>query len=989
MKKIILISLFVHILKFSENGYSQGWVTEVDLIFVHDLYAYENIKNATLTFSGINTSGSSQTGQLHLVVRGIGPLSGNINLQINGLAYEPYDGISPYNESISATYSGNYSLPCSPGFFEIEGSTPLEHLYIWIRIYPRLDIDDFLQECNKLTLVSNTCSPSFQWEVSDRITENFVLIHSGSSSSISITAEGLKALGFANPYGRKYFRVTGLDGTTSPLQAVDIYYPGPSSTLTPTLPRCNDGADGSIGIEITSSYPSVIDDYVITLFEGVFPARAVKQDFLTNTSRKTFSDLPAGNYWIRVQNNSGIGTYGSCWTDHAVPIANPPKVTIASFESSDYNGYPIKCHGGNDGTLKASPSGGTGMYSSWEWTPNVSANDLANKLSAGIYQVRVQDSNACWSEVHAHNIIAPEKLNVSLNSAGGKNGFDVSCQDKADGIITTEISGGIEDYEFVWSNGFTTPALTGVGPGTYRVKITDSNGCTGLNSMTLVAPGPIDFTLSEVAGIQCPGDHSGMLEAQFPVNTIGQISYLWSSGESAKEITDKPSGIYSLLVYDEQGCSSTKYHTLEEPLPYSLDVLATSDYNGSPIRCHGEDNGKLVTVVKDGAHNISSPENYTWYKNDSIFMSGTTLSSVDELTAGTYKVDIVYNTFCKAEKTFALTEPERLAVKLVLEQPTDCGKGCNGKLKGEASGGTGPLQLEWSTGTAEPVLNNLCPGSYTATVVDANGCSHQETIAFEGLKENSLDLGGSTTLCVGQTHILDPGSSWSSYSWTSNTGYKSSTQRITIADAGMYCLEAISNAGCVVQDTFFLQTSRDLLNANFLLTTEAMTGDTVVMIDISWPLPENIFWSFPTGMKRLADDGDKVYGKFENTGAYEVSLSATLGECRDEITKIVTILNGEDSFEGGRLGSQPFVKKFSLYPNPNDGVFDVVIELIEESSVILTVWNTLTATKIGQVRNSGQQSYFQHLDLRPLSAGAYVLRLDYSKGTEYIRFVVR
>jgi hypothetical protein len=174
-----------------------------------------------------------------------------------------------------------------------------------------------------------------------------------------------------------------------------------------------------------------------------------------------------------------------------------------------------------------------------------------------------------------------------------------------------------------------------------------------------------------------------------------------------------------------------------------------------------------------------------------------------------------------------------------------------------------------------------------------------------------------------------------------------------------------------------------LLKASFLLAT-------VVLIDISWPLPDNITWNLPQQMIRLEDYGDILYGKFDENGYYDVSLTATLGECRADITKTIRIYGDDDDImEEGRLGHESFVKTFSLFPNPNEGLFDVEVEFLEESPMLLTVWNTLTAKKIGQMQDSGATAYLKHVDLRPLSAGPYTIRLDYSKGTKYLRFIVR
>lgn len=1543
MRKSLLVVLLINFSISYQFAYSQGWVAEVGININHGLYAYERLTNASVTISGVTASGSSTTSILRLLLQGAGTPSGNIYIEANGEAWQPYNINDPFNASIYAKYTGAYNVNCTNSYYDSYDGTNLQHISGSIKIYPRLKISNFVQQCDNLTLTSNTCSPSFVWEVSESANGTYKLISGKTSSSISVTPEELFALGLSSQYGRKYFRVTGLSGTTSQIQVVDIYYRGPTATINTFPPKCHNSLDGSIKVDIISPYPSGIDDYVITLFKAVPPATPVAQDFVNNGSVMTFSALPAGNYWIRIQNNSSISAYGSCWTDYAVdPLINPTEVTIP-FQISDYNGYAIKCKGASDGTLQANPSGGTGVYSAYVWTPNVSSTNVAVNLSEDTYKVKVKDSNDCWSVEYNQTLTAPEKLTVSMQSTGGKGGFDVSCLDKTNGVIVTAVSGGIPEYAYAWSTGSTTSTLTGIGTGTYSVTLTDVNGCTNGESLSLSAPLPIDFTIMEISEVKCPGDHSGAFEVQSMLNTIGQIYYSWSSGESGKEITNKAAGTYSVTVSDEQGCSATKSKTLVAPLSYSVDIITASDYNGSAIRCNGEENGKLATIVRDGDNNITAAEYYTWYKNGIKFLAGNTDATLDSLTAGLYKVEIEYRNICKvekifmvnepdpvlplisnvsnyngfpiscygesdghikatanggtentytytwqngetgadliglsagkyfvtardvngcegtaekilddpepvkprisvlsnfngqplscygasdgrlkasanggagtftytwntghigsdlidikagnytltatdlnsclsatdtiilnpvavkavisdssnynnygvtckgnndgyiategaggagtyeftwqetsysdslydnlpagsytvtvtdkngcsdtnqtiitepailnlsalnvknvackngndgeiqllttggagdyeysiddliwqspsvltglnartyqivvrdvngcrqtitqsltqpaelsisfenvepafcgdprgkatatvnggtgnyryqwidsqnnvfsneanitdlssgvyiltvfddnncesinsvgitsadgpkvsisnivsatcsystdgsarleiiegngpfsfrwpdgqntteginlaqgdylveiidnnnctavepvtitapdsldislvesiepacngdcngklkvmakggtgnysyqwnnfigselsnlctgnyevkvadengciSEKSFSLNQPKPIGVRLLLAQSPTCHDGCDGRLEINGSGGTGELQYKWSTGANDSGLNELCAGSYSTIVTDINHCTITETYILENPAGNSLDLGGSITLCAGQTHILDPGSFWESYSWASNTGFTNSSQRVTIKDAGMYWLEAINNKGCMVQDTFLLETALDLLKANFLLTTEAMTGDTVVMIDISWPLPEHAIWIFPVEMKRLEDFGDIVYGQFENTGKYEVSLTATLGECRDQITKSITILDGEEDIEEGRLGHEPFVKEFNLYPVPNEGMFDVAIELLEESPIILTVWNTLTAKKIGMVQDTGRKSYLKHIDLRPLSAGTYSLRLDYIKGTKYIRFIVQ
>jgi len=251
-----------------------------------------------------------------------------------------------------------------------------------------------------------------------------------------------------------------------------------------------------------------------------------------------------------------------------------------------------------------------------------------------------------------------------------------------------------------------------------------------------------------------------------------------------------------------------------------------------------------------------------------------------------------------------------------------------------------------------------------------------------------LNLGGGVTLCVGQKYTLDAGTGWKSIAWGSSTGLSSTDQKITINEAGRYWAEVYNDKGCMAQDTFLLQTSYDLLKATFLLQDTTFVGDTVVVIDISWPLPEKVEWNYPAAMTLLQDNGDHFYGQFKDAGTYEISLAAHLGECFDQMTKSILVLDEGSPSTGGRLGYEEYVKLFKLYPNPNDGAFHVGVELTEEMPITLSIWHAPTGVLIKQVQKSGGNQYMLYFDLKPLTSGTYVMRLDFEKGTRYIRFVV-
>jgi len=393
--------------------------------------------------------------------------------------------------------------------------------------------------------------------------------------------------------------------------------------------------------------------------------------------------------------------------------------------------------------------------------------------------------------------------------------------------------------------------------------------------------------------------------------------------------------------------------------------------------CNGDCNG-IIEVNASGGNG-----NYEF-----VWSSQATTPLASNLCAGNHIVTVKDNKNCSLERTISLGQPEQLQVNLIKNQAPICHDGCNGDLLVESFGGTGTHTYLWNTGSTSANLSGLCSADYTVNITDLNGCSISSTYKVENPPALVIDLGENKTLCVGQTYVLDAGSSWTKYTWSSNTGVTDSSRQIVIKDAGEYSVEVENQNGCKAFDSFILKTSIDLLQAEFFMAAEAMVGDTIVLVDVSWPLQENIAWSYPVSMEKIFDNGPVVHGKFNDEGVYEIALTAALGECRDKMVKTVTILQSSDDLDGGRLGYEKFVKNFELYPNPNSGEFDVRIELEEESPITLSVWSPMTSLNIHKSKEDGQSNYLKHVDLRPLQPGTYILRLDHASGYESIRFIV-
>lgn len=758
----------------------------------------------------------------------------------------------------------------------------------------------------------------------------------------------------------------------------------------------------------------------------------------TGATGTTISGIGAGEYNVIASDVNG------CIGRDTFRIANPSPVEAFIFSASDFSGYGISCAGRNDGRITSGASGGTNVFS-YSWSDG-KTTALIDNLVAGNYTLTVSDNNGCTASV-SHEVTSPAPL--TLQVADMKN---ISCFNGEDGFIVLRAGGGASQYQYSKDSAVWQPSTTfdRLPIGDYELYVRDANSCTNKASQLLSQPTQINIDFSNIEPAYCAnpiGRATGVVSGG-----VGNYRYEWRPDGQAQILSttdllaDVPAGIYELFISDGNSCPANNAVAIT-----STDGAKTT-YRSTAAKCFDSSDGSAIITItegegpfvikwpdnqntleginlKRGAYNVlvtdvhdctviqpvlvDAPDalqlnvmnktipSCNAFCDGQITLAATggvgnyvyewnnkTVAAQDQLCAGIYPVIIKDGNGCTLTRDVALEQPAAISLTLVKATLPTCKDGCDGSLEITASGGNSGYQYTWATGGNTNLKSNTCPGEYRAMVTDVKGCTGEGIFTLSNTPPLPLNLGGGVTLCVGQTYTLDAGAQWTSVQWKGSNGLSSNTQKIIIKDDGQYWLEAVNDKGCVAKDTFLLQTRTDLLQAEFFLATQAMIGDTVVMVDVSWPLPEGIEWNYPSSMKKLFDNGPIIYGQFNDPGTYEIVLKARLGECRDEMAKTITILRGEEDSEGGRLGYEKFVKEFTLHPNPNDGNFTVKIELLEESDVVLSVWNTVNSKMAGKVGFNGKKSYLKKIDFSPLSPGTYVLRLDHVKGRNHIRFIV-
>ena len=161
--------------------------------------------------------------------------------------------------------------------------------------------------------------------------------------------------------------------------------------------------------------------------------------------------------------------------------------------------------------------------------------------------VRATDSRGCTA---TDSVVVAQPSAVTLTSSQ----VNITCYGGSDGSIDLAANGGTSPYTYRWSNNATTEDISNLTSGTYSVTVTDTNGCSRSQTLTLVQP-PSSVNLSAtVVNSGCAT--SGSIDLSV-TGGYGQYSYLWSNSATTQDISGLSASTYSVTVTDSVGGAAT------------------------------------------------------------------------------------------------------------------------------------------------------------------------------------------------------------------------------------------------------------------------------------------------------------------------------------------------------------------------------------------------------------------------------------------------
>jgi hypothetical protein len=128
--------------------------------------------------------------------------------------------------------------------------------------------------------------------------------------------------------------------------------------------------------------------------------------------------------------------------------------------------------------MNASATGGNGGYT-YQVGSIVNTSGIFNNLSAGSYNLQVNDALGCAAQNQTIVINEPNVLTLALSAtiASGPGALD--------GTASAVVSGGTAPYQYTWSGAAaqTDSIAVYLDGGWYTVIVTDANGCSVQDSI--------------------------------------------------------------------------------------------------------------------------------------------------------------------------------------------------------------------------------------------------------------------------------------------------------------------------------------------------------------------------------------------------------------------------------------------------------------------------------------------------------------------------
>ena len=478
---------------------------------------------------------------------------------------------------------------------------------------------------------------------------------------------------------------------------------------------------------------------------------------------------------------------------------------------------------------------------------DISATSYTFDVSAGSYKVTVTDKNGCFKVIESITVFQPDELKLEGTSTNNV------CYGDKNADISITVTGGTTDYTFLWTttdgSGLDSDAedQTDLGAGTYKVKVTDANGCIIEEEFIITQPEELKLESSSTNNL-CFGDKDGEIDVTVSGGTKDYV-YLWTTSDGsgldsdAEDQTGLGAGTYKIKVTDENGCIIEEEFTITQPEELKISYTLGTD----SLSCYADETTLKVIIDQESV----SPYDYklegTNYLNQNILIEITDTSETSytfDIDAGTYKISVTDKNNCsKIIDNIIVTQPsDSLSITGSVTNVTGFGEK-DGQIDVTVSGGTKNYTYLWTTSDGSGLASDtedqmgLGAGIYTVKVTDANGCEITKIFAITEPEEFKMIDSLTNISCSGADDgqidlTVTGGTKDYSFLWTTSdgSGLDSLSEDQTGLAPGKYNVKVTDAEGYILEDSFDISEPNELkISSSLELDSLLCFGDSTTI----------------------------------------------------------------------------------------------------------------------------------------------------------------
>ncbi len=409
----------------------------------------------------------------------------------------------------------------------------------------------------------------------------------------------------------------------------------------------------------------------------------------------------------------------------------------------------------------------------WQWNfdDNNSTSTLENPshtfAESGSYNVQLiaMSENTCnMADTFYIQIDVLEGINTAQDTA--------LCS----GSETVYLDAAVNNGTYLWQDGSTSSLYAVTMPGTYWVEVS-IDGCSQVDTFHVNPSSNVYPDLG--ADLQVCDEPTVLING----NTAGAVTYNWSTGSSNPSITVTEGGTYWVVVTDDVGCitSDTAIVVMGFTPDVELGQYETLCDGVSVLLDATDDTGEVIYLWQDNStdptYMVTSPGTYA------VTVENNGCQNYDEVTIDYFEVPVVEystsNIVCTGE--------------------------CNGFIESDIISSVGPLTFEWSNGSTDQSIYDICEGDYSVTVTDQNGCTYEEFFSIQDPDPLVFDYIFGPVICNGDANgfieITNISGGFEPYSFSLNDEPPTSDLLLDGLAGGSYEFMVSDAGGCTLTET--------------------------------------------------------------------------------------------------------------------------------------------------------------------------------------------